>query len=146
MLATLRDGGLKDVTKDEDYQMAINEVKTEFRTTGMMAAWLPNESRNISKAIRDIYQMKKTLRPDQNFFDEVDKIKAKYKRVPEAATPTVSWSSNWSGSADAPEPDVSKDMLAILLESKQITKAEYLEQFEAIDEYMKAYKLREGRK
>ena len=146
MLATLRDGGLKDVTKDEDYQMAINEVKTEFRTTGMMAAWLPNESRNISKAIRDIYQMKKTLRPDQNFFDEVDKIKAKYKRTSEAATPKVSWSSNWSGSADAPEPDVSKDMLAILLESKQITKAEYLEQFEAIDEYMKAYKLREGRK
>jgi hypothetical protein len=146
MLATLRDGGLKDVTKDEDYQMAINEVKTEFRTTGPLAAFLPNESKNINRAIREIYELKKTLRPDQNFLDEVDAIKSKYKRTSESAKPKVSWSSNWSGSADAPEPDVSKDMLAILLESKQITKAEYLEQFEAIDEYMKAYKLREGRK
>lgn len=145
MLATLRDGGLKDVTKNEDYQMAINEVKTEFRTTGMMAAWLPNESKNISKAIRDIYQMKKTLRPDQNFFDEVDKIKAKYKRSEESVNPIVSWSSNWSGTAEKPAPEESKNMLATLLENNQITQVQYLEQFNAIDDYMKAYNTRKSR-
>ena len=145
MLATLRDGGLKDVTKDEDYQMAINEVKTEFRTTGPLAAFLPNESNNINRAIRDIYQMKKTLRPDQNFLDEVDKIKAKYKPAPEAAKPKVSWSSSWSGTAEEPAPEESKNMLAILLESNQLTKVQYLEQFNAIDAYMESYNLRKSR-
>jgi hypothetical protein len=89
--------------------------------------------------------MKKTLRPDQNFLDEVDKIKAKYKRVPEAAKPKASWSSNWSGTAEEPAPEESKNMLAILLESNQITQSEYLEQFNAIDDYMEAYNLRKSR-
>jgi hypothetical protein len=147
MLATLRDGGLKDVTKDEDYQMAINEVKTEFRTTGPLAAFLPNESKNINRAIREIYELKKTLRPDQNFLDEVDAIKSKYKRTSESAKPKVSWrTGTWSGTAEAPEPEVSKQTLAILLESNQITDKQYMEQFNAIDEYMEAYNLREGRK
>jgi len=145
MLATLRDGSLKDVTKDEDYQMAINEVKTEFRTTGPLAAFLPNESKNINSAIRDIYQMKKTLKSDQNFLDEVDKIKAKYKRTTETSIPKVSWSGNWSGTAEEPAPDLSKDVLASLLESGQITQGEYLEQFNAIDAYMESYNLRKSR-
>ena len=146
MLATLRDGGLKDVTKDEDYQMAINEVKTEFRTTGPLAAFLPNESKNINRAIREIYELKKTLRPDQNFLDEVDAIKSKYKRTSESAKPKVSWrTGTWSGTAEAPEPEVSKQTLAILLESNQITDKQYMEQFNAIDEYMEAYNLRKSR-
>jgi hypothetical protein len=145
MLATLRDGGLKDVTKDEDYQMAINEVKTEFRTTGPLAAFLPNESKNINRAIREIYELKKTLRPDQNFLNELDAIKAKYKRVPEEAKPKVAWSSNWSGTAEEPAPDLSKEVLASLLESNQITQSVYLEQFNAIDAYMESYNLRKSR-
>ena len=145
MLATLRDGGLKDVTKDEDYQMAINEVKTEFRTTGPLSAFLPNESKNINRAVREIYELKKTLRQDQNFLDEVDLIKAKYKRQPAASTPKIAWSSNWSGTADAPAPDESKSMLAILLESNQITDKDYMEQFNAIDAYMESFNLRKSR-
>ena len=146
MLATLRDGSLKDVTKDEDYQMAINEVKTEFRTTGPLAAFLPNESKNINRAIREIYELKKTLRPDQNFLEEVDKIKAKYKRTPEANKPKISWKTGvWAGTAEEPNAEETKNILANQLESNQITQSEYLEQFNAVEAYMEAYNLRKSR-
>jgi hypothetical protein len=145
LLSILRDGGLKDVTKDEDYQMAINEVKTEFRTTGPLAAFLPNESKNINRAIRDIYQLKKTLRPDQDFLEEVDKIKAKYKRTENVQT-KVSWQSGWVGTSEAPNAEETKKLLVQQLESNQITKSQYLEQFGAVDDYMEAYSLRQGRK
>jgi len=110
-----------------------------------LSAFLPNESKNINRAVREIYELKKTLRQDQNFLDEVDLIKAKYKRQPAASTPKIAWSSNWSGTADAPAPDESKSMLAILLESNQITDKDYMEQFNAIDAYMESFNLRKSR-
>ena len=145
MLGVLRDGALKDVTKDEDYQMAINEVKTEFRTTGMLKDFNPNESRNISRAIRDLYQLKKTLRPDQDFWQEVDKIKAKYKRVSESSVPKVSWRSNWVGTAEEPNVEETKRMLAEQFETKQLPHLQFLEQVNAFDDYMESYNLRKSR-
>ena len=146
LLSILRDGTLKDVTKDEDYQLARNEVKSLGHCSGPMCVLKPDETDAINRANRELFQLRKTLQPGQDFFTEFDKMMKKYKRVVETAKTTVSWQSGWVGTAETPNAEETKDLLAQQLESNQITQSQYLEQFEAIEAYMEAYKLRKGRK
>jgi len=139
MLQDLRSEKFKDITGDTDYQLAINEIKTEFRTTGPLSAFLPNESKNINLAIREVYQLRKTLRPDQDFLEEVDKIKAKYKRPGSGQNKKIQWNPLWSGTAEAPNNKETELMLNRALESKQISMEQFIEQMNNLESYMTNY-------
>lgn len=144
LLKDLRSESFKDITGDSDYQLAIAEIKTEFRTTGMLQAFAPNESKNINQAIREVYKLRRTLKPDQDFFVEVDKIKSKFKKAVKPAA-TLNWRSYWVGSKEEPDQAETELRLNKLLDSKQITTPQYHEDMKNLKNFMDNYNARKSR-
>lgn len=140
MLNTLRDGSLRDVTRNEDYKLAFNSID-DMRTTGPLQAFNTDESARITKARFELYQR---TREGENPLEIIDEIKNKYRKSTTKPT-TATWNTAWIGSADEPDQAATEKTLATQFKNKQISFEQYSREIEALEAFMKSYNLRQSR-
>lgn len=142
LLTTLRSNTLGDITRTEDYQMVVAEIRTEFRTTGPLAAFDQGESRRISQALRELYRR---VQLGERPLDIADEIKEQYGKQKANASQIVLWNPNWVGSAESPDNKGTQTRIGEMLAKEIISEAEASKQLQDLKLYMKSYEARMSR-
>jgi len=142
LLAMLRSGKLSDVRNNPNYKFAVESIKRDMQTTGIMAQFSDPANKNITLALRALWE---GVVDGQDPMELYPILVNKYKASESSQSSMNVWNPVWIGTEKNPDKNKTIAKIGEMAENGTISDSEAEQMLSDFDTWISGWELRQDR-